>query len=95
MPERALRPPVELPPPSAELILWRASMQAFIAVSGRKRGERFLRTVAEKLALEDNLSSVFQIRPTSETGAVQKARREAAEIYERYLPILLAQLPRD
>jgi hypothetical protein len=85
----------ELPAPSAELVLWRTSVQCFLAVSGRKRADRFLRMMADRLAQEDNLSSVFQIRPQSELSNVRIARKQAAAIFERYMPIFLAQLPDD
>lgn len=82
--------PEGLPPPSAEMVLWRTSVQAFIAVCGRRKGERFLRLMAEQLAMEDNLSSVFQIRPTSDRERVRLARQQAAKMFEAYLPIFLA-----
>lgn len=68
-------------------------MECFLATMGRKKAERFLRLMAEKLASEENLSSVFQIRPTSEETEVARARRQAVEMYRRYLPIFLARIP--
>jgi hypothetical protein len=94
MPERAHKPE-ELPPPSAELVLWRVSVEAYLACAGKKRSERFLQLMAEKLANEENLSQVFQIRPTEDAIRVRRARREAVAMFERYLPIFLARLPRD
>lgn len=94
MPERAIKSD-ELPEPSAELVLWRVSVEAFIACAGRKRSEKFLRLMAEKLANEDNLASVFQIRPNSDAVRVSKARKQAVAMFEKYLPIFLARLPRD
>lgn len=92
MPELA-HSPEDLPPPSAELVLWRVSVEAFIASAGRKRSERFLRLMAEKLANEENLSQVFHIRPSADALRVQRARREAAAMFERFLPVFLARLP--
>ena len=84
-----------LPPPSAELVLWRTSVQAFIAVCGKRKGERFLRIMAEQLAMEDNLSSVFHIRPSSERERVRAVRKQAAKIFEAYLPVFLAGVAGD
>lgn len=83
-----------MPPPSPELVLWRASVQALLATMGRRKGERFLRIMAEQLAGEDNLSSVFNIRPTSEHARVRVVRRQAAEMFRRYVPVFLAGLAR-
>lgn len=94
MPESNLVPSPDLPPPSANLVLWRASVMAFITVCGRRKAEKFLRIMAEQLAAEENLSSVFQIRPNSEHLAVRQARREAAEVFRRFLPLFLASLRR-
>lgn len=85
----------ELPPPAAAIVLWRVSVEAFIATAPRRRSETFLRLMAEMLASEENLSAVFHIRPTSERAAVAKARREAAAMFEKLLPLFLARLPRD
>ena len=85
-------PTEQLPPPSAELVLWRVQTEAIISVLGRRKGERFLRVMADKLANEENMSAVFQIRPSSERGAVSRARQEAAEIFKRLLPLFLARL---
>jgi hypothetical protein len=83
----------ELPPPSAEMVLWRITMQALLASLPRKRAERLLREAAETLAAEENLTSVLQIRPVKDHAAVRQARRQAAAIYARYLPLFLAGLP--
>lgn len=70
-------------------------MEAHLATLSRKRGERFLRLMAEKLAEEQNLSEVIAIRPSSQQQAVRRSRRQAAELFERLLPILLARLPEE
>lgn len=82
----------ELPRPSAELVLWRVHVEAQIEVLGRKKAERYLRTMADKLAWEDNLAAVFQIRPHTEQRLVSIARQQAVAIFERHLPIFLAAL---
>ena len=84
----------ELPEPSAELVLWRVHVEAMLAVLSRKKGERYLTYMTERLAWEDNLSAVFNIRPQAQHAQVRRARRQAARIYERYLPVFHARLPR-
>lgn len=91
MPERAAIQG-ELPLPSAEIILWRVSIQAFIAVSGRRKAERFLRAMSEQLADENALTSVLPIQPSPHDAAIRRARREAAEAFSRYLPMFVAQM---
>lgn len=92
MPETLLTSSENVPAPSAVLVLWRASVMAFITVCGRRKAERFLEVMTRQLADEENLSSVFQIRPNTEQAAVRQARREAAELFRRYLPLFLASL---
>jgi hypothetical protein len=82
----------DLPPPSAELVLFRIHVEAVVAVLGRRKGERYLRLMAQKLAAEENLSSLFPIRPQKDFASVQRARRQAAAIFERLLPVFLARL---
>jgi hypothetical protein len=82
-----------LPSPSAELVLYRVHVEALIHVLGRKKAGRYLRAMADKLAWEEGLASVFQIRPASEQASVRQARQQAAAIFERMLPIFLAALP--
>lgn len=83
----------ELPAPSAELILWRIHVEAMLTVLGRKKGERYLTLMAEKLADEENLASIFQIRPASHRGATRRATAQAAELFARSMPLFLARLP--
>ena len=77
------------------MILWRASMQALVTTLSKRKAETFLRVMSARLSQEESMSAVFQIRPTSEHAAVRQARRQAAEIYSRYLPILLAGMPEE
>lgn len=73
-------------------MLWRVHVEALLAVMPRKRGERYLRLMAEKLADEENLASVFQIRPSSHRAASRRATLQAAELLERTMPLFLARL---
>jgi hypothetical protein len=60
---------------------------------GRRKADRFLRLIAEKLASEENLAQVFSIRPSSEAAEVREVRRQAVALFGRYLPLFLARLP--
>jgi hypothetical protein len=85
--------PEELPPPSAELVLFRVHVEAMVATMGRKRAERYLRAMAEKLAWEEGLASVFHIRPIAQHAEVRRTRQQASAIFERMLPVFLAAIP--
>jgi hypothetical protein len=76
------------------LVLLRVFVESYLATAPRKKGEKFLRMAGEALAEEELLASVFQIRPSRQHAAVRRARKEAAAIFERYLPVWLARLPR-
>lgn len=82
-----------LPDPTAATVLWRVSIQAFIATSSRRRSERFLRHMAETLASEDTVSEILPIRPRSDHAALMQARREAMAMFRALLPTFLAMLP--
>lgn len=86
--------PDALPDPAAGLVLWRVSIEAFLAVSSRKKGEEFLAVMADKIASEENLAEVFTIRPQTQREEVRRARKQAADLFARYLPVFLARLPR-
>ena len=83
----------ELPEPSAEAVLIRVSISAFLEVIGRKRGSEFLKIMAEALASEERLSEILPIRPASDHEAVQKARRRALALFRAQLPVYLAKIP--
>jgi len=88
---------VELPPPSAELVLIRVFVQSYLATCDLPPGERasaFLRHASGLLADEDSLSRVMPIRPPSGHAAVAKARLQALVLYEGLLPTFIAELPR-
>lgn len=91
MPE-LLAEPGEVPEPSVELLLLRVFAESYVATAPRKRGERFLRTVGEKLAKEVNLSAAIPIRPTSGRASMMVAQKQAAEVYLRWLPTFLARV---
>lgn len=87
--------PSDLPEPSAELVLLRVFVEAHLVTSPRKRGERYLRRVADALVKEANMAAVLQIRPREQIGAYRRALKEATTLFERYLPSLVASLPEE
>jgi hypothetical protein len=76
-------------------VLFRVHVEAMIATMGRKRAERYLRAMAEKLAWEEGLASVFHIRPIAQHAEVRRTRQQASAIFERMLPVFLAAIPRE
>jgi len=84
--------PVELPAPDPALVLLRVFIEAHLATVSRRKGERFLRLIAEKLASEESLAEVFAIRPHPKRAEIQRARRQAAELFGVYLPTFVAVL---
>lgn len=91
MPEQAQTD--ELPTPSAESVLIRVLVEAHVACLPRKKGERFLKVVADKLAHEEQMSELLHIRPSARRTAFRQAQAEAAELYRRWMPVFLARLP--
>lgn len=93
--QQSVKDPDNLPGPSAELVLWRVSVECFIAVVGRRKANLFLRMMTEKLASEESLASVIQFRRTAEESEVRRARTQAITLWQRYLPTFLARVPRE
>lgn len=87
--------PGELPEPSAEMILLRVFAEAYVATNSRRKGEKFLRFVAAKLADEENFAAVFPIQPTPTWGAARRAQRQAVGQYRAWLPALLSRVDVD
>ncbi len=87
--------PALLPDPSAELVLFRVHVEAMVTVLGRKKAERYIRLMAETLAKEESLSEVFQLRPAAKHAEVRTARKQAAAIFQGYLPSWVAKLADD
>jgi hypothetical protein len=83
---------VDLPEPSAELVLFRVFLTSYIADLPKKKCERLLRRMADMLANEESLDTVLPIRPKGDRPAVIHARRQAIAMYRQMLPVLLASL---
>lgn len=84
--------PEDLPAPSAELVLWRVAVEAFLDTMPRKKGEAFLIRMGELLASEEAVSNILPIRPDSETEMVQAARVQAVAMFRQYLRVFMARL---
>lgn len=82
----------ELPPPDVSLVLVRVAIESFIDVAGPKKGERFLKSMADRLASEERLSEVLRLRPASDEEAARRARREAMQWFRTMLPLFMARL---
>lgn len=87
--------PQTLPAPTAAMVLLRAHIEASIATMGRRKAEKYLRQLAEIIAQEENLSAVFHLRPVTQHADVRKARRQASAMFQGYLPLFLARIPRE
>lgn len=87
-----------LPPPSAELVLIRVFVEAYLATAHekpRRRARAFLDASASILQNEETVALVTPIRPAAEHAKVTEARKQAAEMFRRLRPIFLAKLPPD
>jgi hypothetical protein len=84
----------EIPAVSAELLLLRVLVEGYLATAPRKRGEAFLRHVAQTLATEEELSAIVPIRDMNRQ-AMSQARRGALAAFRACLPTWLARLPRE
>lgn len=81
-----------MPAPSAELVLVRVMIESIIDVAGKKKGERLLTAMAERLSHEERLCAVLKIRPATDDAAVRRARGDAMVWYRQCLPIFMARL---
>lgn len=85
--------PDELPRQSPEMLLWRASVEAFLVHIGRENAREYLHLLAEILASEEALSMTFPIRPTADSAESRRARRAAIAMFRTCVPVFLARIP--
>lgn len=76
----------------AMMKLWRVSVEAFIASAPRRRSERFLRLMSEKLAEEESLAQVFPIRPGTMRELDRLAVEKALVCFSRAMPMFVAAM---
>jgi hypothetical protein len=88
-------PPLDLPDPDPSIVLWSASIEVWLALVGRRKGDRFLRALEHRLADEEAFAAVLSIRPTSEGAKVRRARQEAAALFRALLPRFRQALPEE
>lgn len=91
--ERVAEPEEILPPPSAELVLIRVFVEAFLETAPPKQARSFMRVATGILADEESLALAFPIRPTARQPEITKARRGAVAMYRQLLPTLMARVP--
>lgn len=84
-----------LPAPSAELVLIRVMVSAYLATAPRRRAEAFLRHAATLLENEESVSLLLPIRPPTQHSALSKARRQAVAMFRELLPALVASMAAD
>lgn len=88
----------ELPAPSAELVLIRVAIQAYMASAHekpRRRARAFLTAASSILADEQSVSELLPIRPATAHARVMASRRAAVAIWRQMLPVFIAKLPRE
>lgn len=73
---RALPEPV-LPPPSAELVLFQQAFFALVEALPKRKREKVIRALHERMDALSDGENVLLIRPVSDRAAVLRARRQA------------------
>ncbi len=81
-----------LPAPSAELVLIRVMVSAYLATAPRRRSEAFLRQAAKLLENEEAVSLLLPMRPPAQQAELSRARREAVAMFRQLLPVLIASV---
>jgi hypothetical protein len=87
----------DLPPPSAELVLFRVAIQAHLRTAHLKpklRAEAFLDEMGSLLASEEAVLALFPSRPRNEREAQASARLGAAAWFDAVHPAFAAAIPR-
>ena len=79
----------ELPPPSPELILLLAVVQARMRALPKKERARFLADVSDALALQEASANVLRFRPRAEDRAVATSMRQARAWWAQILGVAL------
>jgi hypothetical protein len=82
--------------PTAEMVLIRVFVSAFLATADEKpkrRARAFLDAATRMLADEESVSVLLPHMPAAERLAVNRARRQAITLYRALLPTFVAKLP--
>lgn len=78
-----------LPPPSAELVLIAAAVEALLIDLSPKQRLRFLKRMSENIETLADIGKVRRIREPCEDEATRAAVAQAAEWYRRSMPRLI------
>lgn len=81
-----------MPAPSAEIVLMRVAISAYLETNSKKKGDAFLRSMAEILRDEESLSAIVPIRPAVNAKDVAHARRGAIALFRALLPTFVAKV---
>jgi hypothetical protein len=88
--QTSIAPPALTP----ERILWRAQVSALIRVLGKRKAERFLRSMSDNL---ETVQTYADLEPLRVDRATVRERRDAVQqavaAFRADLPALLAALP--
>lgn len=87
---------VELPPPSAELVLIRVFVTSYLATAHerpKRRAEAFLSEAARLLKSESTVALLLPIRPAAQHSELTRVRKEAVALFSHLLPLFVASLP--
>lgn len=84
----------DLGTPTPEAVLLRVAISAHLSMISPKKGDIFLRRMAEILASEESFSAVVPIRPAPDLKLTHSARRRAMRLFQGMLPSLIARVRR-
>lgn len=86
----------ELPSPSAELVLIRVFVSAYLRTAHekpRRRAPALLEHAARLLDNEESVALLLPIRPPAMRAELSRARRQALTMFRQLLPSLIASVP--
>lgn len=88
--------PEGLPTPSAELVLIRVFVTAYLATAHtrpRKRADAFLTEASRLLESERTVALLLPIRPADQHAELSRARKQAVGLFRQLVPTFIASLP--
>jgi hypothetical protein len=80
------------PPETVDLVICRLAIAAYLATNSRRRGERFLKCMAELAASEVKLDEMTRIHCDEPGPGASRASREALVWLKHKMPVFLAKL---
>ena len=82
----------EMPPASVELDALSVMVEAYIAVEGREKGQKFLAEAARILALREESETVIEFLPPSKLARRRVVRRQTAAWFRNSLSRWIGRL---